>query len=141
IRYKLYEELKNNGYKDLYTNIYIPRDLLFSKQIDIDHIIPQSKLFDDSFSNKTVVFRRDNLDKGNKTFYDYISENYGPEALIEFVTRVENLFELGKKNKEEGITKAKYQKLLKKGVDIGEGFIERDLRDRQYIAKKAKNRL
>jgi CRISPR-associated endonuclease Csn1 len=57
IRYKLYEELKNNGYKDLYTDEYIPREILFSKQIDIDHIIPQSRLFDDSFSNKTVVFQ------------------------------------------------------------------------------------
>src|SRR5690606_35699980 len=38
IRYKLYEELKNNGYKDLYTDTYIPREILFSKEIDIDHI-------------------------------------------------------------------------------------------------------
>src|SRR5690606_7877563 len=27
IRYKLYEELKNNGYKDLYTNTYIPKEI------------------------------------------------------------------------------------------------------------------
>ena len=54
IRYKLYEELKDNGYKTLYSNQYIPREKLFSKEIDIEHIIPQSRLFDDSLSNKTL---------------------------------------------------------------------------------------
>lgn len=141
IRYKLYEELKNNGYKDLYTNTYIPREDLFSKQIDIDHIIPQAKLFDDSFSNKTVIFRNDNLKKANRTAIDYIEQEYGMEKAEEFVQRAENLFNLGKKNKEEGILKAKFQKLQKRESEIGDGFIERDLRDSQYIAKKAKNML
>lgn len=141
VRYKLYEELKNNGYKDLYTNEYIPREILFSKQIDIEHIIPQSKMFDDSFSNKTVVYRKINLDKGDKTAVDYIENKFGEKELNDFQTRIEKLFELGKKNKEEGISKAKYQKLLKRESEIGDGFIDRDLRDSQYIAKKAKEML
>ncbi|OWK70738.1 type II CRISPR RNA-guided endonuclease Cas9 [Pedobacter sp. AJM] len=141
IRYKLYEELKNNGYKDLYTNTYIAREILFSKQIDIDHIIPQSKVFDDSFSNKTVIFRKNNLDKGNKTAYDYVDSKFGKDKLADFEQRIEFLFEQGKKNKEEGISKAKYQKLLKMEAEIGDGFVERDLRDSQYIAKKARNML
>src|SRR5690554_1228294 len=99
IRYRLYEELKTNGHKDLYTNTYIPREILFSKQIDIDHILPQSRLFDDSFSNKTVVFRKDNLDKGNKTAFDYIESKYGDVTAEEFIARVKNLFDLGQKNK------------------------------------------
>ncbi|HRE64893.1 MAG TPA: type II CRISPR RNA-guided endonuclease Cas9 [Ferruginibacter sp.] len=144
IRYKLYEELKNNGYKDLYTNTYIPREILFSKQIDIDHIIPQAKLFDDSFSNKTIVFRKDNLEKGNRTAFDFIQSKYGEPGIEDYLKRIEHLFELGKKSKDDtsaGISKAKYQKLLKKETEIGDGFIERDLRDSQYIAKKAKNML
>lgn len=141
IRYRLYEELKNNGYKDLYTNEYIPREILFSKQVDIEHIIPQSRLFDDSFSNKTIVYRQTNLDKGNKTAHDYIESKFGTEKLVEFKARIEELYQLGIKNKEEGISKAKYQKLLKQESEIGDGFIERDLRDSQYIARKAKNML
>lgn len=141
IRYKLYEELKYNGYKDLYTDTFIPREILFSKQVDIEHIIPQSRVFDDSFSNKTIIFRKDNRDKGNRTAFDYISSRFGQEKLTGFEKRIEFLFEQGKKNKEEGISKAKYQKLLKKETDIGDGFIERDLRDSQYIAKKARNML
>lgn len=141
IRYRLYEELKSNGYKDLYTDEYIPREILYSKQIDIDHIIPQSKLFDDSFSNKTVIYRKTNLDKGNKTAFDYIESKYGSEKLEEFKIRIESIYQSGQKNKEEGISKAKYQKLLKQESEIGDGFIERDLRDSQYIAKKARNLL
>ena len=98
-------------------------------------------LFDDSFSNKTVVFRKDNQDKGNKTAYDYISDKYGEKAVEEFVNRITLLFELGRKNKDDGISKAKFQKLQKRITEIGDGFIERDLRESQYIAKKAKNML
>ncbi|MFP5438695.1 MAG: type II CRISPR RNA-guided endonuclease Cas9 [Bacteroidia bacterium] len=143
IRYKLYAELKNNGYKDLYTNTYISRDMIFSSQTDVDHIIPQSRMFDDSFSNKVLVFKKDNLDKGNKTARDYIASKYGDAAVDEFSARIKALFEFAQKGKEkdEGISKAKYLKLLKKESEIGEGFIERDLRESQYIAKKAKNML
>lgn len=141
IRYKLYEELKNNGYKDLYTDTYIPREILFSKNIDVDHIIPQARLFDDSFSNKTLCYRDINLKKGNRTAIDYIESDFGKEKTDAFVQRCERLYDAGKKNAEDGISKAKYQKLLKHASEIGDGFIERDLRDSQYIAKKAKQML
>lgn len=135
IRYKLYEELKNNGYKDLYTNTYIPREKLFSKEFDIEHIIPQMKVFDDSFSNKTIVPRHVNIDKGNKTAYDYISEKIGTTALEDYVERVEMM------HKDNSIGRAKFQKLLKEEKNIGDNFIERDLRNSQYIAKKARQML
>ncbi len=142
IRYKLYEELKNNGYKDLYTNTYIPKEKLFTKEIDIEHIIPQSKAFDDSFSNKTLSFRQDNLDKGNQTAIDYIESKFGAEKLEEYINRITALNKSWSKDKqEEGISKAKYQKLQKRESEIGEGFAERDLSDSQYIAKKAKSML
>ncbi|HLV23684.1 MAG TPA: type II CRISPR RNA-guided endonuclease Cas9, partial [Moheibacter sp.] len=134
VRYKLYEELSFNAYKDLYTNTKIDYHKLFGKEYDIDHIIPQSRLFDDSFSNKVLVPRQANLDKGNKTAFDYLSTK-GDENLANYVSTVETLY------KEKKISKAKYQKLLKKESEIGDGFIERDLRESQYIAKKAKEML
>ncbi|MDM1066065.1 type II CRISPR RNA-guided endonuclease Cas9 [Myroides odoratimimus] len=135
IRYKLYQELKNNGYKDLYTNQYIERKDIFTKIYDIEHIIPQSRLFDDSFSNKTLVRREINLKKGNQTAYDFILSEYGEDKAQEYFTRITNLSQLAPS---EGISKSKYKKLLMKEEQIGEGFIERDLRETQYIAKKAK---
>nr|WP_218134422.1 type II CRISPR RNA-guided endonuclease Cas9 [Mucilaginibacter gossypii] len=134
VRYKLYDELKFNGYKDLYTNEYISREELFSKKYDIEHIIPQSRVFDDSFSNKTIVEKRINQAKDNATAYDYI-DTKGAERLSEYRLRVEAYL------KEYPERKAKYKKLLMKGDAIGEGFIDRDLRDSQYIAKKAKTML
>jgi CRISPR-associated endonuclease Csn1 len=131
IRYKLYDELKFNGYKDLYTNEYISHEELFSKKYDIEHIIPQSRVFDDSFSNKTIVDRRINQAKDNSTAYDYIDAK-GAEKLSEYKLRVEAYLKAYPEKK------AKYKKLLMKGEAIGEGFIDRDLRDSQYIAKKAK---
>src|SRR5690606_16373723 len=134
IRYKLYQELKNNSYKDLYTNTYIERKDLFTNKYDIEHIIPQSRLFDDSFSNKTIVPRQVKLEKVNRTAYDYILEVKGEKAAEEYTQRIEHMYT----QKEDGISKAKYKKLLMKESEIGSGFIERDLRDSQYIAKKAK---
>lgn len=132
IRYKLYQELKDNGYKTLYSNTYIPQEELFSKKFDIEHIIPQAKLFDDSFSNKTLESRNANIEKSNETAYDYVLNKYGPENIDDYKTRIDNLY------KNSAISKTKRNKLLMKSADIPSDFIERDLRDSQYIAKKAR---
>ena len=92
IRYKLYEELKDNGYKTLYSNTYIPKEKLFSKDFDIEHIIPQARLFDDSFSNKTLEVKSINIEKGSKTAYDFVEEKYGEQGLQEYLNRCEVLF-------------------------------------------------
>lgn len=131
IRYKLYLELANNGFKDLYTDAKIERENLFTDKYDIDHIIPQSRFFDDSFSNKVLVPRGANLKKGNFTAFDYL-EIEGKDKLEKFLNIIKDLYDKG------AITKAKYEKLQKKGSEIGDGFIERDLRNTQYIAKKSK---
>ena len=135
IRYKLYLELKANGFKTLYSDQYISQEKLFSKEIDIEHIIPKTRLFDDSFSNKTLEFRHINIDKGNETAFDFMKNSFGMDKLNLYKTRIERLY------KEGVLSKAKYKKLLMEGRDIGEGFIERDLRESQYIAKKAKEML
>lgn len=134
IRYKLYDELKSNGYKTLYSNTYIPKERLFSKEFDIEHIIPQAKLFDDSFSNKTLEARQVNLDKSDSTAYDFVKSR-GEASLKEYEAKVEKLYE------EKAISKAKRNKLLMPLSEIPSDFIARDLRDSQYIAKKAKSML
>ena len=135
LRYKLYKELESCGYKTLYSNTYIPREKLFSKEFDIEHIIPQARLFDDSFSNKTLEARSINLEKGNKTAYDFVKEKFGESgadnSLDHYLNNIEDLFKSGK------ISKTKYNKLKMAEQDIPDGFINRDLRNTQYIAKKA----
>jgi CRISPR-associated endonuclease Csn1 len=139
IRYKLYEELKDNGYHTLYSNTYISPPELFSGSFDVEHIIPKANLFDDSFSNKTLELRTINLEKRDATAYDFVKEKYGEtgndNSLDNYLNRIEKLYKAGV------ISRAKYNKLKMQGKDIPSGFIERDIRDTQYIAKYAKTML
>lgn len=131
LRYRLYEELKENGFKTLYSNTYISQEELFSNKFDIEHIIPQSRLFDDSYSNKTLEARDVNIEKGNSTAYDYIANKFDENSLQEYKNRIDSLYKKGV------IGKTKRDKLLMQGKDIPENFIDRDLRNTQYISKKA----
>lgn len=130
IRYKLYMELKDNGFKTLYSNTYIPYDKLFTDSFDIEHIIPKAKLFDDSFANKTLEAREANIRKGNQTAYDFVADTY-PDRLEDYQNIVADLF--GK----HAIGKRKKNYLLMKEQDIPTDFLNRDLSDTRYITKKA----
>ena len=88
IRYRLYQELAFNGYKTLYSNTHIPREKLFSPHVQIEHIIPQSRYFDDSYANKTLETNTVNLAKGNMTAFDYVA-SLGDEALAAYKKRIE----------------------------------------------------
>lgn len=131
VRYKLYKELEPNGYKTLYSNTYIPKEKLFSKDFDIEHIIPQARLFDDSFSNKTLESRQVNIEKSNATAYDYVIGKYTPDVVDEYKKRIDTLYRDGK------MSKSKHDKLLMTQDKIPVDFLDRDLRNTQYIAKKA----
>lgn len=132
IRYKLWQEIESYGYKTLYTNTYVQKEELFSPKFDIDHIIPQSRLFDDSYSNKVLALKQTNIEKGNETAFDYLKRKLNKVEFDQYNLRIEKLYRDGK------ITKIKFNKLKIKGTEIPEDFIDRDLRDSQYIAKKAK---
>lgn len=131
IRYRLYKELEPNGYKDLYRGKLIPKEHLFTPDIQVEHIIPKALVFDNSFANKTLAFHEDNLRKKDRTAYDYIASDYTSELEL-YEARINDL------HKSEKISDAKYRNLLKRGEDVGDGFIERDLRQTQYIARKAR---
>ncbi len=127
IRYKLWKECDGVS---IYTGKPIEPSKLFTKDYDIEHIIPKSRLFDDSFSNKTICERQLNIDKSNKTAYSFLKEKVSPEEFDQYEKRVKSLF--GK------ISRTKQNKLLMADNEIPEGFIDRQLRETQYIAKKAK---
>ena len=98
---------------------------------EIEHIIPRSLLFDDSFSNKVCSHRSCNHEKGQRTGYDYMCSK-GEDELASYVCRVTELFKNGT------ISRTKRDRLLCEGSKIPEDFIERDLRQSQYIAKKSR---
>lgn len=70
LRYRLYKE--QHGYSP-YTNEPINESLIFSRdRYEIDHIVPRSRSFDDSFNNKALVETEQNRKKGNKLPYEYL---------------------------------------------------------------------
>lgn len=132
-RYRLWDELKGRGYKTIFTEQYIQKEKLFSSEIDIEHIIPKALLYDDSFSNLTLAYKDENIRKANRTAYDFISNDYHLN-LNQYVKNIESWYNDGKGS----ISKAKKNKLLMAMKDLPDGFIERDLKNTQYIARQAR---
>jgi len=117
------------------------------EECDIDHIIPKTLLFDDSQTNKVLVHKKCNQkDKNNKTAFDFIRDK-GDDELTSFLKRLEDWHEKGI------ISNAKRERLLashedylvrkRKGVAtksdilLWENFINRQIKETQYISQKA----
>ena len=137
IRYKLWLQQK---YRSPYTGNVIPLNKLFTREYDIEHIIPQSRYFDDSFSNKVICETEINSLKDNRLGLEFIKNNggqiiplsYGKKATIFTVTEYEDFV-----RNNYGRSIGKMRRLLMD--DIPESFIERQLNDSRYISKVVKN--
>lgn len=133
-RYRLWLE---QGYISPYTGKLIPLSKLFTHEYQIEHIIPQSRYFDNSLSNKVICESEVNEDKSSKTAYEFLSQKKGSVVsghkllnLDEYESHVNRYF---KNNKQ------KLKNLLSE--DIPEGFINRQLNDSRYISKLVKGLL
>ena len=96
--------------------------------MEVEHIIPKSVLYDDSYGNKTCACRRCNKEKGNRTALEYIRAK-GREA--EYMKRINDLL------KEKKISYSKHQRLRWLKEDVPSDFLERQLRLTQYISRQA----
>ncbi|MGN6602258.1 MAG: type II CRISPR RNA-guided endonuclease Cas9 [Ginsengibacter sp.] len=138
-RYKLWLE---QGYISPYTGKMIPLNKLFTPAYEIEHIIPQSRFFDDSFSNKIICEAEVNSIKDNELAYEFIKNN--PGLKIE-LTKGEFVDLLSLSDYEEHVKKyfAKSRSKMKKLLmeDIPDTFIERQLNDSRYISKVIKSLL
>ncbi|SNB10354.1 conserved hypothetical protein [Flavobacterium psychrophilum] len=139
IKYKLWLE---QGYISPYTGKLIPLSELFTTKYQIEHIIPQSRLFDDSLSNKVICESEVNELKSNMTAYEFIQNN---EDRIVILTGGKTVKIFTKDAYNQHITayysknKSKQKRLLSE--EIPEKFIERQLNDTKYISKIVKNLL
>ncbi len=122
-------------------------EALSGDNFDVDHIVPKALLFDDSQTNKVLVHRNCNSTKTNQTAYDYIAKK-GEEALNTYLERVDEWFKRGiisyskmqrlKVSYEEYSERKKIKKETDADKKLWEGFIDRQLRESQYIARKSK---
>lgn len=122
VKYKLWKE--QDG-RCIYSGKAIPCEELFTDLVDVDHIIPYSQCFDDSYNNKVLVLASENRQKGNRVPYKYLKES--GRNLEEYEIMVNTLIRNNKKK----------QNLLRQDFtrEDAEDWKERNLNDTKYICK------
>ncbi len=122
------ESLMENGTKESACKLIRSNSFL----LQIDHILPYHRSFDDSQNNKVLVKWTENQEKGNKTPYEWFKNKYKNE--LEFNEKW-NIFK-DRILKCSGLTKEKRSNLLNKTFAEQEGdFQARNLNDTGYISK------
>ena len=139
IRYKCWLEQK---YRSPYTGEMIPLAKLFTSAYEIEHVIPQSRYFDDSFTNKVICEKEVNGLKDRQLGFEFIKNHHGEKVQLSQGKVVEILsVEAYEKFVKEHYAnnRTKMKKLLMD--EIPDGFIERQLNDSRYISKLVKGLL
>ncbi len=125
LKYRLWKE--QDGFCP-YSGIYItPEMLRESTATQIDHIIPYSRSWDDSYMNKVLCISDENQNKGNRTAFEYLSGTTRFPALQAFASK---------------LPFKKSERLLMEEFQSREnGWKDRALNDTRYMAKLLKSHL
>lgn len=131
LKVKLYNE---QNCKCAYSGKTIDFDALI-KDVDdrlyeIDHIIPISISFDDSFNNKVLVTKDDNQSKGQKTPFQYFLSGKASRTFSEYEAWVLSNY----KNNKKKIDNLLYKEDITK-YTVQEEFIQRNLNDTRYACR------
>ena len=116
-----------------YTGEQISMSMLFSGDVEIEHILPFSMTLDDSLNNKTVALRRANRDKGNQNPFDAFGHSptgYDYEAILQRAA-------LMPRDKAKRFAADGYQRWMRED----DGFLARALTDTAYLSRVAKEYL
>ncbi len=138
-RYKLWLEQK---YRSPYTGEMIPLSKLFTCAYQIEHIIPQSRYFDDTMSNKVICEAAINQKKDKQLGLEFIKNHHGEKIETGFGKIVEVFSVQAYQqfvNEHYSKDRAKRNKLLLE--EIPDRMIERQLNDTRYITKYISNLL
>lgn len=132
-RYKLWLEQK---YRSPYTGAIIPLNKLFTPEFEIEHVIPQSRYFDDGFNNKVICEAAVNKLKDHQLGLEFIKNHHGQIVDTGFGKSVkifdeESYKEFVSENYVNSL--AKKNKLLLE--EIPDKMIERQLNDTRFISK------
>ena len=124
VKLKLYEE--QNG-KCAYSQKYMDVERLFhgSNYAEVDHIIPYSRSFDDTYNNKVLVLTAENRQKGNRTPMEYLANDEARKK--QFVAWVKS--DIKKPRKRENLLRENFSE----GTE--NDWKERNLQDTQYISR------
>ncbi len=132
-RYKLWLEQR---YRSPYTGNMIPLGRLFTEDYQIEHVIPRSRYFDNSFNNKVICESAVNQLKDKFLGLEFIKEYFGQEVELGLGKRARIFTENEYKDfvkDHYSKNKTKRQNLLLE--DIPEQMIARQMNDTRYISK------
>ena len=126
-KYRLWKEQKNYClYSGNKIEIAQLRDPL---ALEIDHAIPRSRSFNDSWNNKVLVFTKENRNKRNLIPYEYLKDK--KDAWDRFLGLIEPL----PRAKQRFISKVEVSR------DAEDQWKSRHLNDTRYIAREIKSHL
>ena len=130
IRYKLWKEMSNymNGQVQCpYTGKIISLKKVFSREIQIDHILPFSRTLDDSFANKILCYEKGNQKKLDKSPFEAFHSD--PEKLQKMLATIKSF----PSNKRWRF----YEDAMERFKNENE-WLSRQLNDMRYISRVAK---
>lgn len=134
MRFRLWEELSTSDIERccIYSGKQIPVNELFTEKFEIEHILPKSKTFDDSFNNKTISYYAANRYKGERSPYEAFAESRDGYDWDAIVSRSKKL----PKNKAKRFLKNAMEKFNDENQ-----VIARMLNDTRYMSRAARQYL
>ena len=124
VKMKLWRE--QNG-KCAYSGKPIPAERLYEENfVQVDHIIPFSRCFDDSYQNKVLVLTDENQKKKERTPFEYFGED--KERWHQFEEFVNLTYKFNTRKKENLLIKNFNEEKSKE-------WIKRNINDTKYISK------
>lgn len=142
-RYRLWLEQQ---YRSPYTGEFIPLSKLFTRAYDIEHIIPQTRYFDDSLSNKVICESVVNgyPYKDRQLAMEFIKSQGG--RTVDELSSNGKIVKILTEHEYEAFVRLHYDKNRGKRTkllleEIPDKMIERQLNDTRYISKFVSNLL
>ena len=98
-------------------------ELFKNNIVQIDHILPYSRTYNDNYLNKTLVYTKENQEKGNRTPYEWLGKTSKWDEYESYI----NSLAISKKKKDNYLLK-------KLDYDIEKEMREQNLNDTKYIS-------
>ena len=133
---KLWEELGKQGARYcVFSGKCIPARKLYNGEVEIEHIVPFKRCYDDGMQNKTVAFKQVNNVKGDRTPHEAFAHD--PQNYQSILARA--LAAFGPGPKFDRFKEDAFERFY--GEEKGGDMIARQLNDTRYISRKAKQYL
>ena len=124
-RFELWEQQKHQC---IYSGRNIEASQLFSREADVDHIIPKTLFYDDSLQNKVLCLRTENAAKDNELGAAYM-KGKGEKAYDDYVQRITDW----------NLPFGKRKFLL--AEEVPDSFISRQMNETRYIGTELRKLL